>query len=895
MVKGFLGKVLLVILVFILMLPLIAIPIDAQQVPNGPWVDKVVFSSVTDSAQAITMLEAGDAHAYYFALVDAQLFQRVRRSTSLWYALSYGTYNEFTFNPVGPEFPTTGKLNPFSVPRIREAMNYLIDRDYIANEICGGLAVPRYTVLTPSFPDYARLIDVCKKIELQYAYNFDKAKAIVTEEMRRLNATLVGGKWYYKGEPVTIILLIRTEDERRQMGDYLANQLELLGFTTDRQYKRSAEAAPIWQGDPKLGLWHIYTGGWVTTAISRDQSGNFEFFYTPRGLAIPLWQAYTPDPEFDNIALRLTKRDFGSWEERNELMARALELSMKDSVRIWVVNRISAWVARNEIIQTYDLAGGFYGARLWPYTIRYKGQIGGTVKIITQAEIPGIDPWNPLGGSNWVYDTMIYRATFDPAAMPDPYTGLFWPVKFVSAKVYAKTGTPMTKTLDWVTLSFVDKIEVPTDAWYGWNATTQQIVYAPQGLEATAKVVVTFRSDLFQQKYHDGTNISLADFIFNYIITFDRADKASPVYDESYVSTAKAFMSYFKGFKIISQNPLICEFYTDNVYPDAEWVVADVTGWFDPTAAFGPSPWHIVTIGLLAEEKGLAAFTSAKATKLKVDRLNYIAGGTLTTLMNMLTEAISKKYIPYENVLKNYLTQDHALARYQALKSWYERRGHFWVGDGPFYLKTVNPTAHIVEIEANREYSDRADKWGGFGEPKLPEITIEGPIRVIGGLGAKFNVKITTKGTAYKVSEIESVSYLVVDASGKVGLVGKAEPVEDGLWTVGLEAADTSALPSGSSKLLVVASSKLVSIPSMKEASFVMLSLDAYIGERISSPLAQVQAKISTLEGSVSSLEQQIKSLQSSVSTMNTFLMVSIGIAVFAVALAAFSIIVKKK
>ncbi|MEM2960966.1 MAG: ABC transporter substrate-binding protein, partial [Candidatus Bathyarchaeia archaeon] len=195
------------------------------------------------------------------------------------------------------------------------------------------------------------------------------------------------------------------------MGDYFANQLELLGFTTDRQYGRSRDLGPIWQGDPKLGRWHIYTGGWVTTAISRDDSDNFDFFYTPRGWPIPLWQAYTPDPEFDEVALRLTERDFGSWEERNQLMARALELSMKDSVRIWVVNRVSAWVARNEIVQTYDLAGGFYGARLWPYTIRYRDQVGGTVKIITQAEIPGIDPWNPLGGSNWVYDTMIYRAT----------------------------------------------------------------------------------------------------------------------------------------------------------------------------------------------------------------------------------------------------------------------------------------------------------------------------------------------------------------------------------------------------------------------------------------------------------------------------------------------------
>ncbi|MEM2960965.1 MAG: hypothetical protein QXU67_05110, partial [Candidatus Bathyarchaeia archaeon] len=478
--------------------------------------------------------------------------------------------------------------------------------------------------------------------------------------------------------------------------------------------------------------------------------------------------------------------------------------------------------------------------------------------------------------------------------MPDPYTGLYWPVKIASAKVYVQTGAPVTKTLDWLTLSFVDEIKVPADAWYGWDAATQQIVRAGEGMEAAAKVVVTFRDDLFQQKYHDGSRVSLADYIFNYIITFDRADPASPVYDESYVSTVMAFMTYFKGFKVISENPFVCEFYTDNVYPDAEWIVTDVAGWFDPTAAYGPTPWHMVTIGLLAEERGLAAFTQAKATTLGVDRLNYITGGTTTTLRNMLTEAINNRYIPYRNVLGLYLTEDEALTRYQNLNTWYMDKGHFWVGDGPFYIQTFDPTAHIVEIRAFREYSDTADKWAVFGEPKIPEITIEGPARVIGGLGAKFNVRVTSKGEPYKISEIESVSYLIVDANGEVSVVGLAEPVEDGLWTVGLEAADTSALPVGSSKLLIVVSSKLVSIPGMKEISFILLSLDAYINERVSGPLAELQVRASTLEGSITRLEQQVNSLQSLVSTMNTMVIASLGIAIVAVLIAVY-VMVKKK
>jgi len=892
MMKKVLTGFLLVLFAVSLMMPAASLLVAAE-VPNGPWVDEVIFSSVTDDAQAISMLEAGDAHVYYYGLTDPELFKKVKTSPELWYALSYGSYNELTFNPVGPTFPGTGKLNPFSVPRIREAMNYLIDREYIADEICGGLAVPRWIAITPSFPDYARLIDVCKKIELQYSYNFDKAKEIVTEEMKKLGAELVDGKWYYKGEPVTIIGLIRVEDERKQIGDYFANQLEQLGFTVKRDYKTSKEASPIWLfGDPAEGKYHFYTGGWVTTSISRDESDNFDFFYTPRGLPFPLWQAYKPSPEFDEVAKKLASKDYKTWEERNRLMARALELSMKDSVRVWLTNMVTAWVARKEVSQACDLAGGFYGARLWPYTLRFKDKVGGTVKIVTQADIP-IDPWNPIGGSDWVYDTMIYRATFDPPLMADPYTGLYWPLEVKSADVYVVEGTPVTSTLDWLMLHSVSEIKVPTDAWYGWNATSHEITTAPEGVTAKAKVVVRFRDDLFDKKWHDGSTMSLADFVYNYIITFDRADSASPIYDEAYVPDFEVFRSYFKGFKILSEDPLVCEFYTDNVYPDAEWIVYDVVEWFNPVGGYGPTPWHMVTIGALAEEKGLAAFTADKAKTLGIDRLNYITGGTLKILSDMLNYAIENKYIPYKETLGKYITEDEALARYKALKAWYESKGHFWVGNGPFYLDKVDPTAHILVIKANRNYPDKADKWMGFGEPKMPEVTVEGPSTVITGLGAKFTVKVTYKGEPYKTSDVEFVKYLLVDANGEVSAVGTAKAIEDGLWAVNLEAADTSALASGSTKLLIAVSSKLVSIPGVKETSFTALSLEDYMGGKISEIRAQIEAKTSSLESSINSLETEVETLRASLSTMNNMVMASLGVAIIAIIIAIVAVVKK--
>jgi len=884
----------LAILVLYAPMSILMAPISAQAIPQGPWVDEVNFFTVSDQPTAKSMLEAGQMHAFFFPLSDADVFQAIKTSPNLWYTFSYGSYNELTFNPVGPEFPATGKLNPFSVPRIREAMNYLVDREYIAQEICRGLAVPRYLAITPSFPDYARLIDKARLLEMEYSYNFEKAKEIITQEMLKLGATLEDGKWKYKGEDVTIIFLIRIEDERKNMGDYIATQLEKLGFTVDRQYKDSASATPIWmRGDPAEGKWHIYTGGWVTTAISRDQADNFDYFYTPRGRPEPLWQAYKPDPLFDYISDRLGRRDYSSMEERNELMAKALELSMKDSVRVWLVNRVSPWVARNEISLTSDLAGGFYGCWIWPHTIRFKDTIGGTVKIGTTQLL--VDPWNPVGGSNWIYDQMIVRATYDSSLLPDPYTGLYWPNRVKSAEVYVRKDVPVIKTLDWLSLHFVDEIIVPTDAWYGWNATTKEIIKTPANTTAKAKVVVRYEDNLFNNKYHDGTTMSIADFIFNFIITFDRADPASPVYDSAYVPAFNSFRSTFKGFKIISQNPLVFEYYTDAVYPDAEWIVVDAADAFDPEMGYGPSPWHMITIGWLAEKDNQLAFTASKAKKLNVDWMSYIAGPSLPILAAKLNWAIENQFVPYEEVLLNYMTKAEAVARYQALKTWYEQKGHFWVGNGPFYLDKVYPTEKQVVIKAFRNHPDKADKWAGFVEPKIPEVNIEAPTQVAQQRPANFTINVSYKGQAYAVANVDFVKYLIISPKGEVIISGNAEPVTDGKWLITLSSGDTSNIPVGSNTIQVFVASKLVSIPGSGQKIFPTITLGDYLVLELSRQRAELELQQAELVETIQQLQSQLGSMQSSISLLNNLSIGALVIGIVALVSAVALVVLTKK
>jgi len=810
----------LLALSLVLALSLSAIAL-AQTSRRGPWIDEVIISEEANAATAITRLDVGELDLYAFTVSSADLFQTVQANPNLAYSFTYGSFNELTFNVAGPVFEGTGKLNPFAVPRIREAMNWLIDREYIVQEILGGMGSPRYTVINTVFPDYAAVADAARAIELKYAHDLAKADAIITEEMQKLGATKVNGVWHYNGEPVEIILLIRTEDERRDVGDYFANLLEQVGFVTDRQYKTAAEASPIWTStDPNQGLFHVYTGGWVATAIDRDLGSNFDAYYTTRGYPYVLWQYYNPAPRFDEVSDRLARNDFTSVEERRALMAEALALSMEDSVRIFYVDRSSFIPRRAELQVTADLAGGVSGTLLWPHTLRFDGREGGTVNVAMPSILT--EPWNPVSGTNWVYDQMPIRGTADDGLIANPFTGLPMPHRIERAEVTVQEGLPVGKTDDWVTLTFAPEIQVPADAWVDWDAANQRFITAaekfPEGLTALRKSVVYYPEDLYASvKWHDGSNFSVADIVMAMILTFDRGKPESPIFDQSEQPVVESFLRSFKGVRIVSTHPLVIETYSDTYFLDAELNVSD---WW-PLYGYGSGAWHNLGLGIRADANQELAFSTVKASNLGVDWMSFIAGPSLSILARHLSEAQASNYIPYEPTLGQFISADEARTRWSNLSRWYNEKGHFWIGTGPLYLERAYTIEKIVHMKRNPDYPDPADKWARFAEPMIAEIDVFGPRRVTIGGTASFEVELTFDGEPYPSDAISEVKYLVINARGEIAATGAAAQVGEGLFEIVLDADQTSQLVVGSNRLEVISVSKIVSIPSFESFEFV--------------------------------------------------------------------------
>ncbi len=686
---------------------------------DGGWFDEIVLTEEPSAAAAVLQLEAGDIDIYAFSIGDRELFTQVQATAGIDYYMSFGSFNDLTFNPGGPVF-ANGNLNPFGVPAFREAIHWLIDREYIANEIMGGLAVPKYSYLNPTFADATQYRDIMDEIEDYYAHNPDKAYLVMTEVMEDLGAVLVDGTWQYNGSPVEIIALIRTEDERLLIGRYFAGLLEEFGFAVNRMERISRELSPLWiSSAPDDGLWHYYTGGWVSTAISRDQGPGFNQFHTSRVLPWPLFMYLTEEsaeavrPGLWGVLDQLANRDYTTMEERRVLFEEALWGCNQFANMIWLVDRTGFTPVRDNVAVASDLAGGVYASQMWGHTVQFVEdgvtQEGGTINIATSTLL--IEPWNPVNGSNWVYDMFPIRSTGETGSAMDTNTGLIHPLHFEKAEVTIKTGLPVGVTLDWCTLAFADEIAVPTDAWADWDATTQTFITVgemyPDGVTVNRKSVVYYPSSLYDTKLHDGAYISIADFVLYMIMNFDQAKPESAIYDEATVPGYDSFMSAFRGVKIISQDPLIIETYSDLYTLDAELGVSD---WF-PYYAQGPGFWPVVTLGIMAEEQKLLAFSEDKAQALEIEWCNLIAGPSLEILNDMLLEAFTTGYIPYEPTMGQYLTLGEAVNRWSLLENWYVKQGHFWVGSGPYYLEEAFPTEKVIVLKQFKDYHSPSDRF----------------------------------------------------------------------------------------------------------------------------------------------------------------------------------------
>jgi peptide/nickel transport system substrate-binding protein len=759
---------------------------------------------------------------------DANLFKTVKADPNLTYNMSYGGFDQLMFNTVA--CADKNVLNPFTDMKIREAMNWAIDRNYVAQEIMGGLGTPRYTVVDDASADAARYAADMAAIATKYAYSLDKAQAVVDTEMKTMGATKdANGKWQFNGKPVTIIGLIRTEDNRKDIGIYFAQQLEKLGFTVDQQLKKRSEASPIWQGtDLSACTFGYYTAGWVSSVITLDEGLMFAEYSSGDLQNIPLFLAYQPSADFTKVYKALENNSFATMDERDQLFHQAFQLSMTESwFGVMVADTITFSPSSAKVEGAFDLAAG-YGTDLYPYTARFTGQEGGTLRIAESG--PFVQAWNPVNGSNWVDDLYPQMMVEDHGTIPNPYTGLNMAKLVTKADVVAKTGLPINKTLDYVTLKTADSIAVPDDAWADWDAKAQTFISAKDRAAAdktytqtaNIQVTVTYTPDLFKTKWHDGVNFSVADVVMDMILSFDQGKKDSKIYDEGTVPTLETLMSHFKGVKIVSTDPLTITTWDDKYQLNAE---SNIYSWYPAYAEgylYGEASWANLAPAIQAEADGKMAFSLDKSGNAKIDETSLISGPTLAIQSTYLDTFAASGDIPYAPTMSKYVTTDQAKAAYAALQAFYKAHGHLLIGTGPYYIDKVDTTAVSISMKRFTDYLFPANQFTGFNAAPVATATVDGPTQVKAGDDAPFTVTVKLGDKPYPSNDIAKVGYTLFGADGSVVASGEATKTAEGSYTIDITKDVSAKIPAGAASLSVAVASKTVALPTFVNYQFVV-------------------------------------------------------------------------
>jgi len=128
-------------LVFILAILAISTMYSQSFGEKNTFFDSVKFIQYLDENTALEEVRNGNLDAYYYTISPDRLESNQNTEGLQVFDSTGGSYS-ILINPAESE-----KFNPFSSKEIRFALNYLVDRKLIVNELMGGMALQSFRII----------------------------------------------------------------------------------------------------------------------------------------------------------------------------------------------------------------------------------------------------------------------------------------------------------------------------------------------------------------------------------------------------------------------------------------------------------------------------------------------------------------------------------------------------------------------------------------------------------------------------------------------------------------------------------------------------------------------------------------------------------------------------
>lgn len=217
--------------------------------PVGPaCVPRAIFRVIPEASTRVAALLAGEVDI--IQEVPAELADVLAQTPGIQLKTGAGT------RPIWMEMNVNQP--PFNDVKVRQALNYAVDKELIVEKLYGGRAVVLPGVLSP----YNNMADPSLK---PYPYDKDKALALLAEAGWTPGPE---GKLVKDGQPFTFV--IDTQEVMRQLAEAIAGQLREIGIEA---------SVRVWEYSvirPKLlaGERQAYVGDWGDSAF--DPVGHME-------------------------------------------------------------------------------------------------------------------------------------------------------------------------------------------------------------------------------------------------------------------------------------------------------------------------------------------------------------------------------------------------------------------------------------------------------------------------------------------------------------------------------------------------------------------------------------------------------------------------------------------
>ncbi len=761
----------------------------AAYAEKGTFVDEVTFIQYLDENTALEEVRNGNLDIYYYT-VPSNRIESAESRTGIQIFESSGGTNSILINPA-----VADRFNPFQLQEVRFALNYLVDRNLIVNELMGGFGMSKISFYGPHDPDYLNIIEELESFS--FRYNPALADQMITQALLEYGATESEGIWHYEDQPIEINIFIRSDDPvRKSIGEILAAELEAVGFVVHRDFGDLNKAFVVVYGSNPADLrWHIYTEGWGSSAFVKYDSTGLGQMYSP-------WFSNMPgsnDPGnwnyeneyLDGLTKSIYAGNFTSAQERAELIQDATLEGVRESVRIFLASRTEQYVANDGVEGVINDFGAGVTTRLTPINARTdSGSLVVGVKQVYQGS------WNPVVGFSDVYSAYIWRSLYDPIALNHPFNGELVPVR---------------GSWDIDTAGSGGSLDVPADAIL-WNVASQSWEPVSAGSQATSSVVF----DLDFSNWHHGQEMDINDILYGLYFTLEWGSAQvgdDRTFDAEFTPRTSQYVNTLKGVRILDHDTV--QVYVDYWHFDD----SEIADW---ASLWSTMPWEVYVAMEQAVLDGKTSFSRSGATSKNVSWLSLLIPDDAQMILGYLEGSRDSGHIPA--ALAGRIGAEYAAARYDAAIRWIQENDHAVISNGPFYLDGYSPESRLIKIRAfdDPSYPIEAGHWAAFEEGKFPEILSVQLPDVI-QIGNEVQVPVATK-------DATTIHYFVTNALGEQILTG-TDSILDDEFTLVLDGDTSSMLRPGSNELRLFVISDEVLRPDIYTISFLALEVDRGISD----------------------------------------------------------------